>query len=67
MVLLIWAISWAVTPAMPLTGSLRQIPVNYVSRLIEEISFVIGVGGVFFILLYYSNLNVDVNLREWRQ
>ncbi len=42
-VLLIWAISWAITPAMPLTGSLRQIPVNYLSRFIEEISLIVGV------------------------
>ena len=42
--LLIWAISWAITPASStLSGSLRQIPSDYVSEFIGEICFLVAV------------------------
>ena len=43
MVLVIWAIAWAIRPASTLSGSLRQIPFNYLGKFIEEISFVVAV------------------------
>ena len=43
-VLLVWAISWAITPASStLSGSLRQIPSDYVSEFIGEICFLVAV------------------------
>ena len=42
-VLLVWAISWAITPASTLSGSLRQIPLGYLSEFIGEICFIVGV------------------------
>ncbi|KJA18767.1 hypothetical protein HYPSUDRAFT_917065 [Hypholoma sublateritium FD-334 SS-4] len=42
-VLLILAISWTITPASTLSGSLRQIPFNYLTKFIEEICFIVGV------------------------
>ncbi len=42
-VLLVWAISWAITPASTLSGSLRQIPLTYLSEFIGEICFIVGV------------------------
>ena len=43
-VLLVWAISWAITPASTLSGSLRQIPLGYLSEFIGEICFIVGVN-----------------------
>ncbi len=42
--LLIWAISWVITPASStLSGSLRQIPSSYLSEFIGEICFLVAV------------------------
>ena len=42
-VLLIWAVSWAITPASTLSGSVRQIPFDYLSKIIEEVCFLVAV------------------------
>lgn len=61
-VLIIWAISWTMTPAMPLIGSLHQIPINYVSRFIEEIYFTVGVCHIKSNI--FNNLNAELCFRE---
>ncbi len=47
-VLLIWAISWAITPASTLSGSVRQIPFYYLSKIIEEVCFLVAVSSIPF-------------------
>lgn len=42
-ILLIWAISWAITPASTISGSLSQIPFDYLSKFIEEICLLVAV------------------------
>lgn len=50
-VLLIWAISWVITPAS--TDGLRRIPAANLTKFIEEITFIVAVR--FSRVLYQFN------------
>ena len=52
-VLLIWAISWVITPSPALLGPPRQIPLNDMSKFMEEISFLAAVCRAY---LFYKKL-----------
>ena len=61
MVLLVWAITWAVAPAFTLSSSPQRIPFSYLSKFIEEICFIVGVRRPHLLL---NNLSVESYSRE---
>ncbi len=44
--LLILAITWTITPASTLSGSLHQMPFSYLTKFIEEICFIVAVRRI---------------------
>ena len=66
-VLLILGITWTITPASTLSGSLHQIPFSYLTKFIEEICFIVAVRRTLSWFNLPYNVSAESDFREWLQ